>query len=237
MAAHAARFRYLVQVEYRWAEARAALDRMRAIDMKDALLLPECEAYFASVFGNLDEAVKIQRQIVDRDPRNSSAIGNLALYLLQSDRVEESLALFRQALHVNPHAIRNHGLIGVALALLGSGEEALAEIAEERHEGSRLWALSIAYWTLGRQGESDAALKMLMERFPNAGAYAIAQLHALRRQSTPAFEWLNRACVEPQGGCEMLKSDRFFRNLHDDPRYRTLLVKMKLDGDQPAAIH
>jgi len=233
MAAHAARFRYLVQVEYQWAGARAELDRMRTIDMKDALVLPDCEAYFASVTGNLDEAIKIRRQIIDRDPLNSSAIGMLAFYLLESDRFAESVALFRRELQINPHAVENHSLIGVALALLGRGEEALAEIAEERHEGYRLWAFSIAYWTLGRQDESNTALKILMEKFPEASAYYIAQLYAFREKNDLAFEWLNRACGERQGGCEILKIDRFFRNLHADPRYRALLVRMKLDGDQP----
>lgn len=237
MAAHAARFRYLVRVDYQWADARAELDRMRTIDMNDAVLLPDCEAYFASVTGNLDEAIKIQRQIIDRDPLNSSAIGTLAFYLLESDRFEESVALFRQELQMNPHAVENHSLIGVALALLGKGEEALAEIAEERHEGYQLWAFSIAYWTLGRQEEADAALKSLMEKFPKASAYYIAQLYAFRGKRNLTFEWLNRACVERQSGCEILKVDRFFRNLHDDPRYRALLVKMKLNGDQPVSTH
>src|SRR5262249_24760288 len=137
MAAHAARFRYLVQVEYQWADARAELDRMRAIDLGDAQLLPDCEAYLASVSGNLYEAIRIQRQIVDRDPLNSAAIGTLAFYVLESSRFEESLALFRQELRLNPHAVENHGFIGVALALLGRGDEALIEIAAERHEGYR----------------------------------------------------------------------------------------------------
>ena len=232
MAAHAARFRYLVRVDHQWADARAELDRMRTIDMNDALLLPDCEAYFASVTGNLDEAIKIQRQIVHRDPLNSAAIGTLAFYLLESDRFEESLALFRRELRLNPHAVENRSLIGVALALLGRGEEALAEIAEERHEGYQLWASSIAYWTLGRQDESDAALKILTEKFPQASAYYIAQLYALRGKKNLTFEWLNRACVERQSGCEILRIDRFLRNLRDDPRYKALLVRIKLSGDQ-----
>jgi tetratricopeptide (TPR) repeat protein len=233
MPALAARFRYLVGVEHQWADARAALDRMRAIDINDALLLPECEAQFASVSGDLDEAIKIQRQILDRDPLNSSAIGTLGFYMFHSDRFEESLALFRRELQLNPHAVENHSLIGVALALLGRGEEALAEIAQERHEGYRLWAFSIALWASGRRDEADAASKLLTQKFPQAGALHIARLYAFRDKKDPAFEWLNRACVERQSGCEMLRSDRFFRSLHDDPRYRALLAKMKLDGDQP----
>jgi TolB-like protein/tRNA A-37 threonylcarbamoyl transferase component Bud32 len=232
MAAHAARFRYAVRVDHRWGDARAELDHMRAIDPGDALLLPDCEAYFASVIGKLDEAIRIQRQIVDRDPLNSVAIGTLATYLLESDRFEESLALFQQELELNPHAIGDHGLIGVNLSLLGKGEQALAEIAKERHEGYRLWALSLAHWTSGRHDESDAAL-LELKNSPQANAYGIAQLYAVRGKRSSAFEWLNKACVERQGGCEIVRIDRFLRNLRDDPRYRALLVKMKLYGDPP----
>ena len=227
MAAHAARFRYLARVEFQWADARVELDRMRTIDPKDAVLLPECEAYFASVSGNLIEAIKIQGQIVARDPLNAVAIGTLAFYLLHGDRLDESIALFRRELQMNPHGVSSHGLIGVDLALLGKGEEALAEIAAERHRGYRLWALSIAQWTLGQHDESDAALAEL-QKSPATNAYYVAQLHAIRGKNSVALDWLSRACLEHQSGCESLQIDRFLRNLRDDARYRALLAKLKL---------
>lgn len=234
MAAHAARFRYAVQVDFRWSDARAELDRMRTIDPRDAVLLPESEAYFAGITGHLDEAVKIQRQIVDRDPFNASAIGTLAFYLLESDGLEESLALLRRELQFNPHAIGSHGLIGVVLTLLGRGGEALAEIAQERHPGYRHWALAFAQWTLGHPDESDAALMELLKS-PSTNAHWIAQLYAVRGKKNLAFEWLNRACGERQGGCEILRIDRFLRNLRDDARYQALLGKLKLNGEPPLA--
>jgi TolB-like protein len=233
MAAHAARFRYLVRVDYQWADARAELDRMRAIDPNDAVHLPECEAYFARVMGNLNEAIRIQKRIVDRDPLNASALGTLAAYLFESDRFEESVALFRQQSPLNPHGVANRALVGVALALLGRGEEALDEISRERHEGYQLWAYSIAFSTLGRSAESDAALHEMM-KFVRGNAYSIAQIYAFRGDRNRAFEWLTRACVDDQSGCETIKSDRFLRSLHDDPRYVALLAHMKLDGDAPS---
>ena len=234
MAAHAARFRYLVRVEFQWAEARAELDRMRTIDPRDAVLLPECEATFASVTGKLNEAIKIQGQIVGRDPLNSAAVGTLAFYLLHDDRLAESLALFRQELQMNPHTIGSRALIGVNLALLGRPQEALAEIAAERHRGYQQWALSIAHWMLGHYGESDAALAE-MKKSPSTNAYYVAQLYAVRGKKNLAFEWLNKACLERQSGCEALKIDRFLGSLRDDPRYDALLAKLKLSGEKPLA--
>jgi tetratricopeptide (TPR) repeat protein len=206
---------------------------MRSFDMSDTSFLPEAEAYFAGISGNLEEAVKIQTQVVERNPLNSSALGTLAFYLLHGDRLEESLALFRQELQRNPHANKNHALIGVALALLGRGEEASSAIAEERHEGYRLWAFAIAHWASGRQDESAAALKSLTEKFSKSSGYHIAQLYALQGKKSQALEWLTRACVERQSGCELIKIDRFFRDLRDEPRYKALLVKMKLSDDPP----
>ena len=104
------------------------------------------------------------------------------------------------------------------------------EIATERHAGYRLWALSIAHWTLGHPGESDAALAEL-KKSPASNAYYVGQLYAMRGKKNLAFEWLNRACAERQSGCETLKIDRFLRTLRDDPRYRALLARLKLDGD------
>jgi serine/threonine protein kinase/TolB-like protein len=229
IAAQAVRFHYLVRVDFAWAQARATLDRMRTIDPRDALLLPECEATFAAITGNLTEAIKIQGEIAHRDPLNAAAIGTLAFYLLHADRFDESLALLRQELRMNPHAIGNHALAGVDMALLGGGQEALAEVASERHKGYRLWATAIVQRLQGRHDESDAALAEL-KRAPQSNAYYVAQLHAVRGQKTAALDWLTRACTERQSGCETLKIDRFLRDLRDEPRYRALLAKLKL-GD------
>ncbi|MCW5656525.1 MAG: protein kinase [Burkholderiaceae bacterium] len=229
MAALAVRFRYLVRVEGQWSGARAELDRMRAIDPRDALLLPECEATFASVTGRLDEAIQIQRGIVERDPLNAAAIGTLAAYLLEADRFDDSLALLQRELQMNPHAIGTHALIGVNLALLNRGDEALAVIAQERHKGYRLWALSLAQFLRGQRDASDAALADL-KAAPDSNAYWIARLHAARGQKAAAFEWLHKACggSERQHGCDLLKSDRFLRGLRDDARYKALIAKLGL---------
>jgi serine/threonine-protein kinase len=228
VAAQAARFRYAVGAEHRWADARAALDVMRTIDPKDARWLPACEAHFAAVVGKLDEAIRIQRRIVEHDPQDAQAAAALARYLFHADRFDEAVAAAHRELQLNPHAAGAYGLIGVNLALLGKGDQGLAAIAHEGHPGTRWWALSVAHWTLGQRAASDAALGALRHD-PKGNAYAIAELYALRGQRGAAFEWLNRACLERQGGCEGLRADRFLRALRNDPRHRALLAKMKLD--------
>jgi TolB-like protein/tetratricopeptide (TPR) repeat protein len=229
MPALAVRFRYLVRVEGQWSGARAELDHMRAIDPGDALLLPGCEALFASVTGHLDEAIQIQRQIVERDPLNASAIGTLASYLLEADQFDASLSLLQRQLQMNPHAIGSHALIGVNLALSNRGDEALGVIARERHDGFRLWALSLVQFLRGERDAADAALAEL-KAAPESNAYWIARLYGARGQKAAAFEWLHKACggSERQNGCELLKTDRFLHGLRDDARYKALLARLQL---------
>jgi TolB-like protein/tetratricopeptide (TPR) repeat protein len=229
MATLAVRFRYLVRVEGQWSGARAVLDHMRAVDPGDALLLPGCEAIFASVTGRLDEAIQIQRHIVERDPLNASAIGTLASYLLEADQFDASLSLLQRQLQMNPHAIGSHALIGVNLALSNRGDEALAVTARERHDGYRLWALSLVQFLRGERDASDAALAEL-KAAPESNAYWIARLYAARGHKAAAFEWLHKACggSERQHGCDLFKIDRFLRGLRDDARYKALLARLQL---------
>ena len=43
-----------------------------------------------------------------------------------------------------------------------------------------------------------------------------------------AFEWLERAYAQRDGGLVDIKGDRFLRGLTGDPRYKAFLRKLKL---------
>ena len=58
-------------------------------------------------------------------------------------------------------------------------------------------------------------------------------MHAYRGEIDAAFEWLDRAYRQRDGGMMWLRIDSCLRNLRKDPRYHTLLIKMQLDGDGP----
>ena len=53
-------------------------------------------------------------------------------------------------------------------------------------------------------------------------------MHAYRGEADSAFEWLERAYEQRDGGLADIKSDRFLRVLADDPRYKVFLRKLKL---------
>ena len=88
--------------------------------------------------------------------------------------------------------------------------------------------MPLAYYALGRREESDAALAALKDKYAGDFAYQIAEVHAYRGEVDLAFEWLERAYDQRDGGIAELKGDRLMRGLVGDPRYKAFLRKLKL---------
>jgi hypothetical protein len=85
---------------------------------------------------------------------------------------------------------------------------------------------SIAYYALGRKEESNDALQELIAKYHASSAYQIAQVYGFRNQSDQAFEWLDRAYTQRDGGVIETKVDPLLKNLHSDPRFAAFLKKL-----------
>jgi hypothetical protein len=84
---------------------------------------------------------------------------------------------------------------------------------------------AIAYHSLGREKESEAALNELINTH---NEYLIADVYAFRNQSDEAFQWLDRAYATHNDGLIQTKVDPFLKSLHNDPRYAAFLKKLNL---------
>ena len=96
----------------------------------------------------------------------------------------------------------------------------------------------MAQHSLGHAKKSHHALDELIAKFGEFDAYQVAEIHAWRGEKDRAFEWLERAWEEHDGGfvavrpnnCS-LKCNPLLHSLHGDPRYTALLKKMNLPLD------
>jgi len=82
----------------------------------------------------------------------------------------------------------------------------------------------MAYHAIGRQKESDTALRELIAK--HIGAYGIARVYAFANQSDDAFAWLDRALAQREGNVLAARVDPFLKSLHNDPRYAAFLKKL-----------
>ena len=81
-------------------------------------------------------------------------------------------------LELSPGDISAHYRIAEALLLKGDAKGALAQAQQEPHEAWRLTGLALAYHSLGRRKESDAALADLTAKYGESWPYNIAFVHA-----------------------------------------------------------
>ena len=178
--------------------------------------------------GRWSEALDLVNKAIERDPLRPNYYNNLGLALLAVDRDTQAEATFRKARELDPDGASRHQAIGRALLLQGKAEAALREMQQETDELWRLSGLPLVYHALDRRSESDAALAALKSKYAGEMAYQIAEVHAFRGEADLAFEWLERAYDQRDGGVSDIKGDRFTRVIADDPRYKALLKKLKL---------
>jgi serine/threonine-protein kinase len=178
--------------------------------------------------GRLDEAERQARYAVELDPLSVIAQGNLARVLLFAGKLDEADAAARKAAELQPASASSHRLQVVIAVLRGDGETALREAQLEPDEGYRRFELALAQQVRGNRQAADAALADLIASGRHQLAFQIAEVYAIRGEKDKAFEWLQIAFDEHDTGTLTLLVDPLLRGLRDDPRYKSLLIKLGL---------
>jgi hypothetical protein len=110
----------------------------------------------------------------------------------------------------------------------GRPKDVLPEIEQGRSDAYRTYLYAFTYAAIGREKESDAALKELIAKYSTREAFSVASVYAFRNQRDEAFEWLDRAYAQREGSLAGTNLWPEFKNLHSDPRYSALLKKIHL---------
>ncbi|MDH5176209.1 MAG: tetratricopeptide repeat protein, partial [Gammaproteobacteria bacterium] len=212
---------------YDFVEAEAARKRADELDPTDPLSTYDA-AYRALLVGHLDEAIRLNRQLVERNPLDPAAWATLWQALIRANRLTEAEAAARTFLDLNPRAAFAHVPLGLVLLYQGKPNEALQEMGKETDEAMRLLFSSQVLWELGRRTEADELLAEAKAKYGDAAAFAIAGRHAIRNEKDEAFLWLDRAYERREPPVIEIRTDEAFRNLHKDPRWKAFLSKLKL---------
>lgn len=215
--------------DWDWKGAQFSLGRARELAPNDDRVL-HMSAVFARNTGRVGEAVEFNQRALDRDPLSSATYLNLGLNLYAADRDIDAEAAFRQSLEFAPDGTVAHGSLALAMAAQGRVEEAIAEAQAEPEESIRLWALAVIHAQARRTEAGNAALRTLIENHAGSAPTLIAEAHAVRGEGTSAFEWLERAYAERDGGLTEIKASPHLRSIHDDPRWDAFMRKMGFEA-------
>jgi TolB-like protein len=222
-----------MSVAWNWTAAKADTERVREIDPRFDLL-PSAFGDLALALGEVNRAVDLYEDDLARNPLDPNALDSLSTALCAANRLQQCLLTRLSLLQLHPEFGGVNSSVGIARLYLGQFAEALQVMLREPNEDYRLSGLAIVYWAMGQRIESNAALHSLTDRFASTDAYGIAAVHAYRGEIDDAFRWLDRAYQGHVYGMLSVKADPLLRNLHGDPRFQAMLIRMRLaDPPQP----
>ncbi|HSA97391.1 MAG TPA: tetratricopeptide repeat protein [Acidobacteriota bacterium] len=219
-----------IQMTYSWDWAGAEASYRQAMELEPGKGILEA-AQLALALGHDEQALRLARQAVALDGLNDSANMTLALTAYYSGKLEEAAESFRKALLLRPDRANAHALLGQVALARSDVPEALAEIEREKDVYWRLPSLALAYHAAGRADDSAAALSEFIAKYQDVGAFQVAQVCAFRGETDTAFEWLEKAYAQRDGGLFLTKADPFLRRLKGDVRFGIFLKKMGLPQD------
>jgi serine/threonine protein kinase/Tfp pilus assembly protein PilF len=228
--AYAAMGRIKANLELDWTGADAAYKRALELEPTNTSALRDT-AYLAATLGRFDEAIELSRRAIELDPLQTRAHAGLAINAYRAGQLEMAKRAIQKALELNPQRPAAHTILGCIYLAQSKPEEALVEMQKEQIPIWRGHGLALGYYATGKRKEADAALSEYIQEHQNVAAFQIAEIYAFRGETDKAFEWLERAYRQRDGGIAQMKGDPLLRNLERDPRYTAFLKKMKLPLD------
>jgi TolB-like protein len=225
--AHAALGWVRAFVEWKFAEGLSELQRAKELSPAN----PTANDLLARVIvytGRMEEAERQARQAVELDPLSAATQFTLGRVLFYAGKLDEAYAAGRKLAELQPSASSSHRWQVLVAVQRGDGETALREAQLEPDDSIRPFELALAQYVRGDRKAADAALADLIANSRDGLAYQVAQVYAVRGEVDKAFEWLQIAFDNHDGGMPSLLVDPLLRGLRDDPRYKNLVAKVGL---------
>jgi TolB-like protein/Tfp pilus assembly protein PilF len=213
--------------DWDWEAADVSIRRALELEPGNARALRHA-AVQAMTLGHWNEAIDLYNKAIELDPLRPNLYHNLGLVLLSANRDAAAEAALRKALEFHGDKTGRRWTLALALLLQGQNDAALRQVQQETDEVWRSLGMSVVFHALGRRNDSEAALDTLKDKHSAEAAYQIAEVHAFRGEIDLAFEWLERAYDQRDGGLSEIIGDRLMRQLTGDPRYKAFLKKLKL---------
>jgi tetratricopeptide (TPR) repeat protein len=210
-----------------WDGASADFSKALAIDPNSTETLFGYSQLLATR-GQLPEALAQIDKAIRIDPLVATYYSLRARLLFDSGDLAAARDAFHQLLKINPgHPHANVDLATIDV-VAGRPEQALVALQQPAAPGWRLLGSALVQYSLGHAQQSQQALDETIHDAAQYAAYQIAEVYAWRGQKDQAFQWLERAYAQRDGGLPEIKGDPLLAPLHSDPRYKAFLAKMKL---------
>jgi len=217
-------------IDWDWEGALQAASQ--ALDQRpgDAQLMSTASLALFSL-GRFEKAGRLLETSIERDPLNLASRLRLGLLREFAGDYDSALSTYRTVAGMNPEFPGIHAYRARVKILQDKADSALLESEKETQAFWNRYARILALSALDRQEEALPLLDRMISEDGEEAAYQIAEILAFRGDTEQSFQWLQRAREQKDGGMAELVGNRFFANLHSDPRWEELLRGLGLPLD------
>jgi tetratricopeptide (TPR) repeat protein len=217
-----------------WVNAEKEFKRALELNPSNAEVHHQYAHLLAST-GRLEEGVLEMRRALEFEPISVVINSCMGQNLYYACRYNAAIEQLQKAIEIDPSYYDPYGWLGMAYLLKGMQEQAITMFqkakAFPRYKTRMIGALGYAYAIQGMRSEALNKLKELedLSKEGRIDLCYIAWIFTGLGEKKRAFEWLEKAYEEKSNLLIMLKVDPFYESLRSDPRFRTLLKKMRLE--------
>jgi TolB-like protein len=208
-----------------WHGAEEDFQKARALDANFVPAQVD-HAELLATLGRMPDALAMLHGTVALDPLSVPAWRALASLLIDSGQFADARVAAHRIAEASPAGDSRQTVVYIDL-YDGRAQQALAEFQVTGNMHS-LILIAMLNHTLGHSAEFQRALDELIRKAANTLAYQIGEVYAWRGEHDKAFEWLERAYRQHDGGLIYIGHDRSLTSLRRDPRYHALLRALKL---------
>jgi tetratricopeptide (TPR) repeat protein len=189
---------------------------------------------YLGAMGRLDESLAANKQWQAWMPTSSGVTCGVGFDLYYMHRYDEAIEQFKKAISLDPDDWPAHFFLGFTYSQKGMHEEAIAEMQRsielQENAPPSVAGLGYVYAVAGRRDEAVKILNRLQER-ADRGEYVwplgIALIHIGLGNKDDAFAWLDKAYEDRSTGMNYLKVNPLYDPLRSDPRFLSLLQRMR----------
>ena len=210
-------------------------------DFKHAITLnpnyATAHQWYSELLDILGKNNKAREQIdlaIKLNPNSSVMYSTSAMIFAKVGLYDNALIDANKAKEINKNQTWPYWIIFEIFSKQGRNDEAMNELEEMWNLESNLEmakASRVAYDKSGINGVYKYIIDFDLEKgYAQNQAYRMAQKYAFIKQNENALEWIEVAFNNHDLEIPKIKNDPYFKDLHNEPRFKAILKKMDLEG-------
>ncbi|HET9334015.1 MAG TPA: adenylate/guanylate cyclase domain-containing protein [Gemmatimonadota bacterium] len=227
--AHTSLAQLLFEYDWDWDAAGREFQRALELDTRNANAR-HWYSHYLTAMGRTRESLEQSERAIEVSPYDDILREHLGWHYAMARDYERALEAQLRALEMNPTG-RTHAFLAFAYQALGRNAEALAACEKAMATfGEDALAMGFVGYVLGRLDHRRDALDLArdLELRGDQTYYAVALIHVALGDRNRALAWLERAYASHSPGLVYLSADPRLDDLRSDPRFVSLMDRMRL---------